>query len=389
MYKIQIINFWDKQDNLKNFWIIKYLQSILNTDFDFVDNNPDILLCSCFGNINNAITNKAKVKIFFYGENLNYNYPYNNFNLLEKIFNVIAGFNYTNFEKNIIRFPLWLLYYPYYKYEEDNNILKYLETSYKENLKITKENASLVCNYDKNGQRILIYDELSKYIKILCPSNFKRNTDRIEGTNEAKINFIKNTIYNICPENSEFEGYFTEKIFQSLEAGCIPIYWAIDLPEKDIINENSYCFVNIKNQNDIKNKIKDVVINKDNYIQNNIFKENAKYVVNDMYKTLEWKIKEKLDLIQKQQIYFINDLNLINSKLEEINDNDILICGNHNLSNDLIEIYIKTVNNNWNCILIFDEHKKINLDDFNINNNYLHIIRKSKFSIDFYKLRIP
>jgi hypothetical protein len=34
-----------------------------------------------------------------------------------------------------------------------------------------------------------------------------------------------------------------------------------------------------------------------------------------MYKTLEWKIKEKLELIPKQQIYFINDINLINNKV--------------------------------------------------------------------------
>ena len=35
-----------------------------------------------------------------------------------------------------------------------------------------------------------------------------------------------------------FEGYFTEKIFQSFEGGCIPVYWAVGRPEPDIINED-------------------------------------------------------------------------------------------------------------------------------------------------------
>lgn len=33
--------------------------------------------------------------------------------------------------------------------------------------------------------------------------------------------------------------YFTEKIFQALEGGTIPIYWAIDFPEPEIINKNA------------------------------------------------------------------------------------------------------------------------------------------------------
>jgi hypothetical protein len=31
-------------------------------------------------------------------------------------------------------------------------------------------------------------------------------------------------VFNICPENTIREGYVTEKVFQAVEAGCIPIY---------------------------------------------------------------------------------------------------------------------------------------------------------------------
>ena len=57
--------------------------------------------------------------------------------------------------------------------------------------------------------------------------------------NNSKINFIKLSKFTICPENSADPGYCTEKIMHALEAGCIPLYWGIDLPEKDILKEVS------------------------------------------------------------------------------------------------------------------------------------------------------
>ncbi len=105
--------------------------------------------------------------------------------------------------------------------------------------------------------------------------------------------------YNICPENSEFEGYFTEKIFHALEAGCIPIYWAIDKPEKEIINEKCYCWIkneeNNFNETIFENKIKDVIENKTEYIKENIFIPQSKYIIDNMYKTL----KNQIEIILK------------------------------------------------------------------------------------------
>ena len=31
-------------------------------------------------------------------------------------------------------------------------------------------------------------------------------------------------MFNICPENTNVDGYVTEKLFQAFAAGCIPIY---------------------------------------------------------------------------------------------------------------------------------------------------------------------
>ena len=93
--------------------------------------------------------------------------------------------------------------------------------------------------------------------------------------------------FNICPENSKFPEYYTEKMFHALEAGCVPIYCAIDLPENDIINPKCYQFLNIENKELMNKQIKEVVENYDKYINEDIFTENAKDVVDNYYKCLE------------------------------------------------------------------------------------------------------
>ena len=90
-----------------------------------------------------------------------------------------------------------------------------------------------------------------------------------------------------------YEGYITEKIFQALEAGTIPLYWGYDLPEKDIINNNKYCFCYINNN--LEQQIKDVILNKNKYIEGNIFNDNAKNIIEIYYNDLIENIKKYLD----------------------------------------------------------------------------------------------
>jgi hypothetical protein len=85
-------------------------------------------------------------------------------------------------------------------------------------------------------------DAVSAYGQVIYPGEFRNNVRPIGKTTEDKIKFISQSVFNICPENSIAEGYCTEKIFQALEAGTIPVYWGVDLPERGLINEDKYCF---------------------------------------------------------------------------------------------------------------------------------------------------
>ena len=295
MLTISYINFWDQLAN--DMWFTKFIEHNIST-VKCVENyeNPDILFCSCMGkkNVNNI---KAKCKIFFYGENLN-NVPYyNNEKYLYDTYDLILGFKYTNLDKKFLRFPLWLGYYKFYDINTDNNILNHIEIQYKNNcLKKKNVYASIIARHDRGGQRIKIIKEFEKYGKIMSPAPFYNNTNKIGPSKIDKINYISNSIYNICPENSEFEGYFTEKIFQAFEGGTIPLYWAIDLPEKDIINTNKYCFCNINNKENMKKSIEDVVKFPEKYLKGNLFTNNAKNIVNNYYEDLIYNIKILLNI---------------------------------------------------------------------------------------------
>lgn len=56
-----------------------------------------------------------------------------------------------------------------------------------------------------------------------------------------KFDVLQNYVFNLCPENSMYPGYYTEKIPEAFAAGCIPLAWAdtnvcIDFNPGAIIN---------------------------------------------------------------------------------------------------------------------------------------------------------
>lgn len=292
--KIAYINFWKDSEN--DTYLTDFIShNIEETIVVSPEDNPDILVSSVMGPIELVKKYKAKIKIFYYGENLNRCPQYNNVDILNKYFDLIVGFKYTNLSKNIVRFPLWLFYYKYYSYDENDNIITHIESQYKKNLKKKKKTlGTIVARHDHWGQRTIIYDTLKRYGKILGGSKFMQ-TEQIGPTLEDKINFIKKGLLNICPENSKFEGYYTEKIFHALEAGTIPVYWGNDYPEKDMINENKYLFCNISDYKILDNQFQKLLINIEDYLKGPVFKESANKVLKGYYEVLTNEIKRRLD----------------------------------------------------------------------------------------------
>ena len=108
----------------------------------------------------------------------------------------------------------------------------------------------MVARSDYGGLRKVFVDECIKSgIQIKCPSSLCNNdkTD-IRGGPSKKMAYIKNFIFNACPENSFADGYCTEKLFQAIYCGCIPIYWG-DPENESFFNKERiiYCHGGAKN----------------------------------------------------------------------------------------------------------------------------------------------
>lgn len=101
--------------------------------------------------------------------------------------------------------------------------------------------------------------------------------NNVGGAIKDKIKFLSHYKFSIAMENSEGQGYVSEKILDSFMAGTIPIYYGgytID----EFINPKSYIL--IKNENDMLKKIEYIKkIDNDEILYKSILKE--KLFIND------------------------------------------------------------------------------------------------------------
>jgi len=152
--------------------------------------------------------------------------------------------------------------------------------------------AAVISNYLTSNQfRIKFIKELSKYKKVDMGGRFMNN---IGETVKNKIKFLSLYKFSIAMENSEGQGYVSEKILDSLIAGTIPIYYGGYMVD-EFINPKAYIL--IRNEKDIKQKI-----------------EYIKKIDNDdnLYKKI---LNEKIfidenipSLVKKEKINFFNHI---------------------------------------------------------------------------------
>ena len=195
--------------------------------------NPHIQFFCVSGNTKKLKNSKAKVKIFYTGESL-YRAPFSRYrNCLDNV-DLSLGFDFSDAD-NYLRFPLWLMYY--FAPTNSKDDIKSKLNNFKQSYQKTKF-CAMLARYDILGMRTKIYNKLSGIDRIDCPSVVLHNDNSLRKMyNDNKFLYLQQYKFNICPENSSSPGYVTEKLFQSLYSGCIPVYWGWSKdPEPGIIN---------------------------------------------------------------------------------------------------------------------------------------------------------
>ena len=206
-----------------------------------IDNkNPDFLIFSAFGN-RHASFNKCK-KIFYTGENRRPDFS---------ICDYAITFDYHDHE-NHYRFPLSALIL------SERGIKDYPKNADIDSLKRKK---TKFCNFvfsNPNAEaRNKLFLELSKYKKVDAGGIVFNNIGHTVGD---KLEFLSEYKFTIAFENSEHEGYTTEKIVHPKLVDSIPIYWGNPLVSLDW---NSSAFINYYDFMDL-NKVIDFIKEVDN-----------------------------------------------------------------------------------------------------------------------------
>jgi hypothetical protein len=244
--RIRFSNFWFEPPTLdkKTEFFLEPLRKIFaqkKQKYRIVHySRADIQFFSVFGRRYILQFSRALQKIFYTGECVSADshaasYRKYGDHCLREV-DLSLGFEFLD-EKNYRRLPLWLLYY-FQPYDTREIIQQKLDEFWQYSPR--NKFCALVASHDKNKVRSEIYRAVSQIDAVDCAGKLLHNDDALKKQfADNKDAYLRQYKFNICPENANGQGYVTEKLFQSLQAGCIPIYTGYSKnPEPEILNTN-------------------------------------------------------------------------------------------------------------------------------------------------------
>lgn len=228
MIKINFLDFWGGFDPKSNFFT--YALEYLGYNIEVAPiSQCDMVIYSCCGNNHNHVNRKKTKKIFYTGENLRPNYDQCDMSL---------SFDEDS-EKNI-RLPLYLLYIDFFNEKSWGNPFYLLPTDWTENNPYSKSPKTGFCSAvfsNPTPERMALVEAFkNQYKPISCFGRpFGSHTDG----EHLKYLIVSQYKFSLCPENTRYPGYVTEKLFHAKTAGAIPIYSGSNNCFGDF-NPNSY-----------------------------------------------------------------------------------------------------------------------------------------------------
>ena len=229
--------------------------------FNFTSINPDYLIYD----INNCEYLNSKynntIKIAYFTENqipdfnkADYAIGFHNINYLDRYF-----------KKTTL---IWKFEKEYLKIKSNNFRLE--RERVLRNKKREKFCAAVISNGRyTNGFRKRFIKELNKYKIVDMGGKYMNNIGKIV---KNKIKFLSSYKFSIAMENSEGQGYISEKILDSFIAGTIPIYYGGYMID-EFFNPKS--FILIRDEKDLKEKIEYIKkIDNDDTLYQKLLKEN-------------------------------------------------------------------------------------------------------------------
>lgn len=231
--KIGFSDFWGElipDDN--------YFYNLLSMRYNVeIDNeNPEYLFYTVYSDNHKKYDMNKVIKILYTGENYRPDYTECHYSF---------SFDYLDDPRNY-RLPLWAIIFNWfdrpYRDERDQAYLHPIQDFLNKKIPIKNKFCSFIASKPM-GKRLDFVPKLYRYKPIDCAGRIYNNVPLVPGRGDQiyKINFLKDYKFNVAFENSSYPGYCTEKIINSMFAGCIPIYWGDPKVTQDF---NSDSFLN-------------------------------------------------------------------------------------------------------------------------------------------------
>lgn len=226
------IDFWPGFDSNCN-WFNLLFKDVFNDkqiNFNSAKNDADIIFASSFGSERYNHNNTKAIKIFYTGENERPDLNFGDYSL---------SFDFDTYGGRNFRLPHWYLYINWWgepNFPHARISMEMLNKKWNPEEIYSRENFCSIIIGNPVSNRIEITQKLSEYSPV-------HGYGRVFGKpyNGCKIELLQNYRWNICFENSIFEGYVTEKLLEAKVAGCVPIYYG---PKTVSCDFNSSAFLN-------------------------------------------------------------------------------------------------------------------------------------------------
>jgi hypothetical protein len=229
--KLCVVNFWKGAFD-GDFFDFFFRSCFADLTYTTNPYEADLVVTSVFGNVQ---TDPAKT-LSYIGENIRPSYIGYSHSL---------SFDYDTYGGRNHRLPLWYSRLAWDGFEEKPRRVGSNNHGYEplipikpllkpRKLDMTKKDkfCALIAG-NPEGLRINLFHSISKYKQVYGYGNMFGNSLR-----KSKFDILPEYKFCLCPENSIYDGYITEKLIDAYAGGCVPIYSGVE--DEEFFNPYAY-----------------------------------------------------------------------------------------------------------------------------------------------------
>lgn len=246
--KVCVINFWEGAFD-GDFFEFFFKTAWGNYEYTLNPYEADVVITSVFGNVE---TDPAKT-ICYIGENIRPSFVGYNHSL---------SFDYDTYGGRNFRLPLWYSRLAWTGFEQSPRKPNVHNHGYEQLIPINqllyprkldmqeKKEFCVMVAGNPEGLRVNLFNSISKYKPIHGYGNMFNAALR-----KSKFEILPEYKFCLCPENSIYDGYVTEKLIDAYAGGCVPIYSG----DISVIDDFNYeAFLNYQDARDMEYFVKEI-----------------------------------------------------------------------------------------------------------------------------------